>query len=260
MNDTISLFGRAIPAYGLLGAAGVLAGLFFVLFRSRRFGLSMDDAAYLFVFAALFGAAGAKMLYLLTVLPELVADIRSGQWTAETLVLRYASGGLVYYGGALGAAAGLFFSARWFKKSVRASFAALVPSLPLMHAIARLGCNLAGCCHGVPTDGPLYRVYTASSYAPNGVRLVPVQLFEAGAEALIFAALLWYTHIKGERAHAFEAYLLLYAPVRFLLEFWRGDAARGFFAGLSTSQWISMLAVLLALFLLRRTKRNFNGI
>ena len=40
-------------------------------------------------------------------------------------------------------------------------------------------------------------------------------------------------------------YFPLSAAGRFTLEFWRGDAVRGVYAGLSTSQWIS-LALLIA--------------
>lgn len=41
-------------------------------------------------------------------------------------------------------------------------------------------------------------------------------------------------------------YCLMYAPVRFVLEFFRGDAVRGFWLGLSTSQWLSIAAVIIA--------------
>ena len=48
------------------------------------------------------------------------------------------------------------------------------------------------------------------------------------------------------RAKLLALYLAVYAVLRFLLEFLRGDAIRGVYFGLSTSQWIS-LAILLAL-------------
>ena len=52
-------------------------------------------------------------------------------------------------------------------------------------------------------------------------------------------------------------YIFLYAPVRFMLEFLRGDTIRGFLFGLSTSQWISLLLLSAAAIytLLRRPRK-----
>jgi prolipoprotein diacylglyceryltransferase len=44
-----------------------------------------------------------------------------------------------------------------------------------------------------------------------------------------------------------ELYLILYAIVRFILENYRYDPERGQFFGFSTSQWISMIMLLVAI-------------
>ena len=69
MLPFVTILGRSLPMYGLLGLLGFLLGLLFVILRVPRFSLSRDDAAYIYVFAALGALAGAKLLYLLTVLP-----------------------------------------------------------------------------------------------------------------------------------------------------------------------------------------------
>nr|MCR5648696.1 prolipoprotein diacylglyceryl transferase [Oscillospiraceae bacterium] len=52
-------------------------------------------------------------------------------------------------------------------------------------------------------------------------------------------------------------YLVLSAVTRFLLEFLRGDAERGFLFGLATSQWIALLILLpLGIFLIVRSARK----
>jgi phosphatidylglycerol:prolipoprotein diacylglycerol transferase len=51
----------------------------------------------------------------------------------------------------------------------------------------------------------------------------------------------------------------MYAPMRFVLEFFRGDVARGFLFQLSTSQWISILiliAAVISLFVFRKKERE----
>lgn len=64
MLPFIDILGRSLPMYGLLGLLGFLLGLLFILLRAPRFSLSRDDAAYIYVFAALGALAGAKLLYL----------------------------------------------------------------------------------------------------------------------------------------------------------------------------------------------------
>ena len=90
--------------------------------------------------------------------------------------------------------------------------------------------------------------YADSVYAPNGVRLVPVQAMEAFADLVIFGVLVWVL-LKKADAHKspgiFERYLVMYACVRFLLEFLRGDSVRGHLWLFSTSQWISMAILFL---------------
>ena len=58
--------------------------------------------------------------------------------------------------------------------------------LPLMYAAAKIGCYLAGCCGGIPYDGPLHTVYTGAH--ANPVAAFPVQLAETAVFLCIFAA------------------------------------------------------------------------
>ena len=96
MLPFVTILGRSLPMYGLLGLLGFLLGLLFVILRAPRFSLSRDDAAYIYVFAALGALAGAKLLYLLTVLPRLAELVRSG--AGATALLGYVSGGFVFLG------------------------------------------------------------------------------------------------------------------------------------------------------------------
>ena len=72
---------------------------------------------------------------------------------------------------------------------------------------------------------------------------VPVQLIEAAVELLIFIALV-IVKKKTKVKDLLQVYLITYAIARFCLEFLRGDVVRGLFAGLSTSQYISLAIIL----------------
>jgi phosphatidylglycerol---prolipoprotein diacylglyceryl transferase len=87
-----------------------------------------------------------------------------------------------------------------------------------------------------------------------------VQIYESLAAALIFIVLLQLAPRKKFDGQVALTYVILYAIARFTVEFFRGDAIRGFVFGsrLSTSQFISALlfagAVALYPYLMKRQR------
>lgn len=242
MFPYLELFGRQLPSYGVLGVTGVVLGLILAVLCCKRLELDREYCAYLYVFGAVGAVVGAKLLYLLTVLPELLRDFPLLWQEPMLFVERYLSGGLVFYGGLLGAIAGAALCARFFSQRLRDYLPVFVPVFPLIHAIGRLGCFSVGCCYGIEADWGV--VFVNSPVAPNGVKLIPTQLIEAVAEVLICLLLLWYARRRPAPLRLLSLYFLVYTPVRFVLEFFRGDVARGFLWSMSTSQWISILIFL----------------
>ena len=135
----------------------------------------------------------------------------------------------------------------------------LVAALALFHIFGRIGCFLQGCCYGIPTQKGLAVIYQRSEIAPNDIPLFPVQLIEAGAEAAIFVLLLY--HLKKRiRGSALTAiYLLSYGVSRFVLEFFRGDSYRGMLYGLSQSQYISILGIVVGSAIVSASRRYTNS-
>jgi phosphatidylglycerol:prolipoprotein diacylglycerol transferase len=139
----------------------------------------------------------------------------------------------------------------------------MAPGIALGHVVGRLGCLMAGCCYGRPTDVSWAITFTDPLAATNvgtplGIPLHPTQLYDAGAE-LIILGLLLFTERKGRpfAGRTFWTYLLLYGVSRFIIEFYRGDANRGtVLAGLSTSQFVSLLLVPASLLMLAYLRRQ----
>ena len=103
----------------------------------------------------------------------------------------------------------------------------------------------------MPCDAPWGVDFSAAGVAG---RMFPIQLVEAFLNLLLAAALTAYAKRVQNRWNILIAYMGAYGILRFSLEFFRGDLARGMGGGLSTSQWISltlMLAALAAALLLR---------
>ena len=120
----------------------------------------------------------------------------------------------------------------------------------------RMDAICAGCCYGVEAAEPWGIPFTHAIAAPNGVPLLPVQLYECAAELMIFLFLLWYAPRAASKGGILRAYMLAYAPVRFVLEFFRGDVVRGIYGPLSTSQWISLAVMAAAVVWLVRERRE----
>jgi len=158
-------------------------------------------------------------------------------------VFKIWEGGLVFYGGFMAAVPVLIWRIRRWRRPVLEILDVAAPGLVLAQAVGRFGCLSAGCCYGRACSGALGIVFTSPlSHAPLHQPLYPTQLFHAAADLFIFATLVFLARKTTRQGVVTVAYLLLYGILRFTVEFWRGDP-RGFFAGLSTSQWISILLV-----------------
>ena len=142
-----------IPMYAVLALLGAGAAWFYVHHRLRRRGENPGRTEQAFLWGVLGAMLGAKLLYLLPLLPQLAADLPLLCTAPHSFMAKYLSGGFVFYGGLLGGLAGTWL----FCKQRRLSFDTLgrdlVPALPLFHAFGRVGCFLAGCCYGILAGG-----------------------------------------------------------------------------------------------------------
>ncbi len=98
--------------------------------------------------------------------------------------------------------------------------------IALTHAVARLGCLAAGCCHGKPAwDLPWAVVYSRLDAAAiyKGIPVHPSQLYDVGANLAIAAlsAVLFRRNIL--RGGLLGLHVALYGTCRFFIEETRGD-------------------------------------
>jgi len=211
-------------AYGLLSAAGCVAGVLWL--KRHRAGLDLSENEFwaaMWVLAA-GGVLGAKALFVVLGWEHyargelrLFADFQTG---------------FVFFGGLIGAGvAGLAF-ARVRDKSFWRGADYFAVAVPLGHAIGRVGCFVHGCCHGVPPH--------------------PVQLYESAGLALIAwscsRAVAAVESGAAPRGSAFRRYLMLYGLLRLALDPLRGDGRPERFLGfVSHQQGIALAVVAVAL-------------
>ncbi len=247
MFPSFTIFGRTIGMYGVLAVAGLLVCGVVCYFATRK-QFAIEDITLLFLCASAGIVVGGHALYGLlnfNVLVQMFRAISHLSFKDVFSILGYVFGGSVFYGGFLGSIAGVYLYGKITKKK-GVCLDMLAFSTPLFHCFGRIGCFLGGCCYGIESKFGFTAHNNTLSPAVNDVSRFPVQLVEAVLNLVIFAILITFFKKEKFKNELIIIYMLMYAPVRFGLEFLRGDEIRGIFFGISTSQWISMALFLFA--------------
>lgn len=251
-----------LHAYGFLVGLGFAVAIIRLWRVGRRMGMDGGRLLDLAFWCLVTGVLGSRLAFVMVNARAFIDACVAGTGTTAGTrfdgcwaALRFWEGGLVFYGGVIASGAVMV----WFCRREHWSFWTLgdlgAPALALGHMFGRLGCFLAGCCFGAPCRAPWGISFPRGSVAFDelqaddviaaGARytpaLHPTQLYEAAGELLLFLALLWLQgrwsrldRRTGQGAGRPGALLLTYAAgyaaLRFVVEMFRGDAARGFVA------------------------------
>lgn len=241
MLPILHILGLNIPMYGVMTAVGMLAAFLLLLKTSKYVRFTEDQILSAALWAIITGFLGAKILYWLVEIKQVIAN---PHYLLETL-----REGFVFYGALIGGLGGVAIYAAKHKLPYLAFVDLFSPSLVLAHAFGRIGCYFAGCCYGMEYDCAISVVFPQGAVAPAGVPLLPTQLMESAF--LFVLAFVLVRLLKKEKTFGVVTswYMILYGAWRFAIEFFRNDE-RGFVGALSTSQFISIFAVAAGVLLL----------
>jgi phosphatidylglycerol:prolipoprotein diacylglycerol transferase len=249
-----------LPTYGLLVTLGFLAGLWIAARLAGRSGIPAEPVLNLGIYVALAGLIGARLLMFALDWRYYVEN------PTEIFSLSTLRAGGIFYGGLILALITAILYMRKYSLPALLTADCFAPGLALGHSIGRLGCFAAGCCWGAEHAGRWSVTFTNPQASrlvgvPLGVPLYPTQLFEALAEAAVFAILM----LRFRKAHRPGAiiglYLTLYSTARFLVEFIRfhdpqSNATLGPFV---LEQWIALGLAALGVWLMARPSRPALG-
>ena len=246
-----------LPTYGVLIAAGFLAGISLSSRLARRSGMDGNKITNLGIALLLSAIVGAKLFLIADNWSYYSADL------GRLFSLSALRSGGVFYGGLLAALAVAYWYTRRNGMPWLATADVLVPGLAVGHAIGRMGCFAAGCCWGRETEVAWAVTFTDPAAhgftgVPLNLPLHPTQLYEAAGAVAIGALLLWIYLRPHAPGSVLGAYLVLYSPFRFFVEFFREEAARTALIGgvVSTTQAVAVCLAVAGVWILARSSRR----
>lgn len=228
-----------IYTYGVFVFLGVIASYLVCKNQADKEGISRNIFSHIFFWTLAGGFLGARVTYILV----------EWRWfLSNPLRVILSRSGFVFYGGIVLGILILLILAKKHKLNILrvADIAAL--SIPLGHALGRIGCFWYGCCYGKPTHSSWGILFPRESPAGLlGLKVIPTQLI-----SVLFLFLIFFLLLILKKQQKFEGQILLsygisYGIFRFIIEFYRGDF-RGEIFSLSTSQFAALALIIISIF------------
>lgn len=248
-----------ITGYGIMMMVGFLVGGWLISLELRRRGLREEYSADIVMASVIGGIIGAKLWYVAL--------------TQDPGAL-FSRGGLVWYGGFLGAAVTVLLNGWRRRVPARWTMHLMAPALAAAYALGRIGCFLINDDYGRPTDvawGVKFPqgyppstvsnlnhigLATPAGLDPNTVLAVhPTQLYETAIMLVAFALLWKWRKLPHATGWLFGAYLVFAGAERFLIEILRAKDDR-FLGPFTIAQLVSVILVAVGAVMLTRWARG----
>ena len=235
-NDIFSIGKITIHGYGLMIAIGVLVAVLVSIYRAKKQKIDPEVVLDIVLIGIICGFGGGKILYIIVEWKNFIKDPMA----------YLGGGGFVVYGGIiLAVVVGVvYFLLK--KKQPLLYLDLIMPEVSIAQGFGRIGCLLAGCCYGRPTESAIGIVFPENSLAPAGIKLMPTQIMMSVGNFIIAGILLVAAMKLKKQGQILSLYLILYSIGRFGIEFFRNDH-RGAVGALSTSQFISLFIVVIGI-------------
>lgn len=241
-----------LHSYGLMIALGAITAFYVALRKSKKLGFDADKLSSLFVWVIVAAFVGGKLFFFMEDLGKYMAD--------PSKIKSALGGGFVFYGSLIFAVPTIVI---WLRKNgiqVRPFLDVMAFAGPIVHSFGRIGCFLAGCCHGKICTSWVGVTFSHPDTLADfkNQPLYPTQLFDITVNLIILVTVFILEKKKKFEGQLFLVYLMMYGVGRSIVEMYRGDEARGFLFGglLSHSQFIALCIIVISLIVWRRWSKT----
>ena len=265
--------GIPIQTFGVIVAAGVLIGASLLRRYAEWHGVPDEHIRGITGWITVTGFIGAH-----------VFDVLAYQWPefqADPLLLFKIWAGISSYGGFIGGAMGFAFYVWWKKLDPRLMADICIVGLLPAFSIGRIGCSVVSDHIGAAVDPSAWYSFLAMDYPRFGDAVLHnsgiahlaqtypgtseyIRAWNLGLIELLYLipvnlTLLWLAFRPSKRMPAgfliaFSG--LLYAPVRFFLDYLRPETSDPRYASLTFAQWSSVLAFGITVYFVSRLLKN----
>jgi phosphatidylglycerol:prolipoprotein diacylglycerol transferase len=259
--------GLPIYSYGVLLGLSLFIGWYVAIAMAVRDGLNQGEIATCYLVTAISAVVCSRLLYVITQWDEFDGRVLD--------MVNFRRGGLVAYGGFLGGLLGSAVYCRLKRISLLLWADSAVLAISLGTSITRVGCLMYGCDYGktaptlpwgirFPQGSPAYhdhlRLKLIEATAMWSEKVHPTQIYESLVGLSAFLMLLLVRRYRQFAGQVFLTFAVYYGVLRYTIELYRGDEDRANVGFFSTSQFIGVVTVSLAILtyvlLYRRYRAN----
>lgn len=212
----------------------LIVNVIVVLIISRKFKYTVDELISMLVMENI-GIIGGGILYTYIFSKEL---------------------GFSSLGGVIGGLIMLYLYSLLVKKDYKYMLILFMPSIPLMYAIGKIGCFVAGCCYGIPYDGIGHIVYHSSEVALLNTNLFPIQIVETIIFLIIFIYIISRYYKKKFSIKLIMIEIIVCGIAKFLLDFLRYEHTVKL---ITSNQIMCLLLVIFSSIYLIRLNKKIKG-
>ena len=229
--------------YGVMMALAFVAGLWTATRRARLVNVHGEVIADTMLWLMVGSIVGARFVYVTTYWKQ---EFANGPFS-EVFMIQH--GGLVYYGGLIGASVAGIGYLLWKRLPVWKIADILAPSIALGSVFGRIGCLLNGCCYGYACSLP-WAIHFPPGHETHGEAVHPTEIYDALLNFALYVLLAWLFRRKKFDGQIFATYLICYSINRGIVEIFRGDYTNlHYHFGLTPAQWIGVPIFVAGLFL-----------
>ena len=149
--------------------------------------------------------------------------------------------GMSSYGGLIGAIIMIVIFKIIYKLDLKNLILVILPSIPLMYSVGKIGCYLVGCCGGFIYSGIGAVSYKYSKYMDPNLTYFPVQLLETIVFFLIFLYIIIINKKGKYNYDSINKIFILCISAKFLLDYFRKEHNG---LELSINQYVSIVIIL----------------
>lgn len=212
----------------------LIVNVIVVLIISRKFKYTVDELVSMLVMENI-GIIGGGILY-------------------TYIFSKYL--GFSSLGGVIGGLIMLYLYSLLVKKDYKYMLILFMPSIPLMYAIGKIGCFVAGCCYGIPYDGIGHIVYHSSEVALLNTNLFPVQIVETIIFLIIFIYIISRYYKNKFSIKLIMIEIIVCGIAKFLLDFLRYEHT---VKVVTSNQIMCLLLVIFSSIYLIRLNKKIKG-